>query len=180
MRRLVAFVAVLVAVAACEATQIELPAIGKAHQAAQDDAFALTIDSPRTTWAAGEPIQVAATLTYIGAAPAADVRGSGSGVVGFRIEQLDGPFDLGGAWTADCAQHQMTRGIATPVPFVKSGGWSGEDPMAAKFQAFFTDPELKLDPGTYTVSADLLAYIDDCVAGAEHKLTTSLTLTVTG
>ncbi len=132
-----------------------LPAIGSARNAVGDESFSLTIESPRTTWSTGEPIDISAELTYTGAAPSADVYGSGSGLVGFDIDQTDGPFDVASASTSDCALHTMTRGKTEDIAFVKSGGWTPDDPLAARLQAFFADPELHLAPGTYTITARL-------------------------
>jgi hypothetical protein len=165
-------------IAACAAAP-ELPALTGFEQRSSDDAFVLTLHGPRTAWAAGQPIELAATLTYVGPAPQASVVGSGSGLVSFSIEQIDGPFDLGGAGTADCQTRTMTRGQTEVVPYVKSGGWTGEDPMAARFKAFFADPTLKLDAGTYKVTATLEAYVGEC-GGALHSLSTEVVLNVAG
>lgn len=38
-------------------------------------------------------------------------------------------------------------------PFKKTGGWSGDDPKADYWKAYFSDPELRLPAGTYEIRA---------------------------
>lgn len=149
---LATFVLVLVflaAVAACTAAPGPLPV----EVTDSDAEFRLTIIAPRTIYRSDEPIEVRATLTYIGPAAVAEVAGSGSGVVGFRLEDLEGPLDQEPISTSDCVPHHFARGVALQVPFQKSGGWSADDANAAFWKAFFDDPVLRLPAGRWRITA---------------------------
>lgn len=115
--------------------------------------FRLTIKSPRTQWAAGEPIEVSSDLTYIGPSGEVIISGSGGGVVAFAMEHLDGPLDQDAGFDADCARHEYTTGVTQVVPFQKSGGYTNDDPNLAFWQRFFRDPLLRLPGGHWRLSA---------------------------
>ena len=146
-----------------------------------DGVFELLIRSPRQTWRADEPIEVEATLTYTGESEAVEVGGSGSGLVGFSLEQLDGPLDVEGAMTADCVPYEMVRGEPTNWPYKKSGGYSPSDPNDAPIKAFLQDPVFRLPAGAYVVRANfmgLLGAFDYEPDDELHELSVELPLTV--
>lgn len=133
-----------------------------------DAGFRLTISTARTVYRSDEPIEVGATLTYIGPEGVAQVTGSGSGVVHFRLEHLDGPLDMAPVITADCARHRFVRGVPQQVPFQKSGGWSADDPNAAFWKAYFDDPLFRLPSGRWRVIAQAAFVVPEC--GGEGQL----------
>jgi len=184
VRRPIALLATSIVVllaAACSAGQPSPSAAPLPTSASVSDAaFTLELGAPRTTWHADEPITVTATLTWLGPDASVEVFGSGEGVVSFDLEQTDGPLDVGAAVTADCGPHAMTRGQAATIPFVKSGGYTAEDPVASAKASYLSDPQLRLPAGSYVVRAVLDGWIGTCGAdGTEHRLSVDLPLTVT-
>ena len=148
-----------------------------------DGVFELLIRSPRQTWRADEPIEVEAMLTYTGESEAVKVGGSGSGLVGFSLEQLDGPLDVEGVMTADCVPYEMVRGEPTNWPYKKSGGYSPSDPNDAPIEAFLQDPVFRLPVGAYVVRANftgLLAAFDYEPDDELHELSVVFSLYVVG
>jgi hypothetical protein len=122
---------------------------------ARDEMFDLTIETAGTQAIADEPIDIATTLRYIGEDAHATVVSHGGGPVSFGVEQLDGPVDNGPEWDASAAPFTYDRGDVQDIPFQKSGGWDGDDPMAGFWRAWFADPELRLPPGRYRITAHL-------------------------
>ncbi len=80
----------------------------------RDAGFALSLRIGSDAVDAGAPLDVGATLTWEGAEPQASIWASGSGPVSFGIKQVDGDIALDAVQTADCAQHDFTRGVAGP------------------------------------------------------------------
>ena len=132
----------------------------------RDAGFVLALQLGSTVVDAGAPIDVAAQLTWEGAAPEGSVWSSGSGPVGFSIEHLDGDLDIGGAMTSDCVQHDYARLVPAAIPFQKSGGFSNEDVNAEYFRAYFADPVLRLPAGNWRVVAIASGFLQPCEFGA--------------
>jgi hypothetical protein len=129
--------------------------------------FALAMGVPADHFAVGQAIDVLTTLTWTGPAPKATIWGSGSGPVIFLFEDLTGRHRMpGGAMTADCAKHPFAQGVATSIPFHKSGGWIADDPDAAFFREFFADPLLRLPAGNWRITADVEGMLAECAANA--------------
>ncbi|HET7676304.1 MAG TPA: hypothetical protein VFK38_00465 [Candidatus Limnocylindrales bacterium] len=120
----------------------------------------IRIASPRVTWRMEEAIVVEASLVYLGQAPVV-ASGSGSGLVGFSVVQQGGPLRMEAGGTSDCVRYQLRPGPQA-VAFSKSGGFSGDDPNAAFYRAFFADPDLHLPPGRWRITAHV-----DLVLGQE-------------
>jgi hypothetical protein len=140
--------------------------------------FRLDFTAEQDRYRAGQPILADAVLTYLGDAPVA-VWGSGMGIVGFSLRQIDGPLDPGGAATTDCVRNEVSPERPMWVEFVKSGSFSGGDPNAALYEAYFTDHLLRLPPGRYEVTAGAGGSIgDDCGAGEPLSLETRVEITV--
>lgn len=124
-------------------------------------------------------IDVAATLTYLGPDATIVARGPGTGLVGFGVNSADPAIMIGPASTTDCAAWPFTRGVVD-YPFVKSGGYAEDDPLAPFYRAYFDTPELRLPAGTWTIGAGAGFYSgDDCgQAFPYHQLTASVTIVV--
>ncbi len=142
-----------------------------------DELFSLTIHADSGRYAAEEPIKIATTLRYIGDEPTT-VGSSGGGLVNFSVEQLDGPVDAFAGRDLDCARFEYRPGDVESVEFQKSGGYSNDDPMADFWRAFFADPELRLPPGEYriTASADYHHPGPDC--GRQQDVEASIVIIV--
>ena len=114
--------------------------------------FTLEISSPRDTWSAGEPIEVIATLTYLGASSDI-IYGPEPDPLSLGEREIGGTRDMPASLTYYGGSVQIG-----PEPLVveyrKSGGWSpGDDPNEAFYEQFFADPELRLPAGRWEVSA---------------------------
>ena len=129
------------------ATESPSPLVG--DETSADDLFELTITTPRTTWSADEPIEFSATLTYIGEEPAVTVIGAGSGIVGFGVEQLDGPVDTGppSRETVCGLPEGFAQGDVQAVSFRKSGSWDPQEPPASSGPTGSTTRSCACPPG---------------------------------
>jgi hypothetical protein len=144
---------------------------------ARDGNFRLILQSSDDHYAAGAPIDLATELSYQGLQPRLMLGGSGSGLVVVSLLQLDGPLDIGGGSDDMCAQYAIAPGSPLTQRYVKSGGWSGEDPHAAFYKAFFADPVLRLPRGTWRVVANAWFTVGDC-SMASHQLNATFDLRV--
>lgn len=147
------------------------------ERTARDGVFILAMGVASDVWRAGVPVDLRTQLTYVGPDALAEVTGSGSGLVGFGLEQLDGPLDLGGGRTADCRAYEIARGAPMPIEYTKSGGWSEDDPNAVLLHQFVGDPLLRLPAGTFVLTARFEGYLGGC-GGEAHELTVEIPLTI--
>ena len=146
----------------------------------QEGPIQLTLTSPHRQYGAGEPIEVIARLGYWGDRPSVTTYGSSSfGPVAFWLRQLEGDVLLGPGGTADCLEQVMLRqNEPIELPFSKSGlGLSDAD--GEFWQAWRSDPVLRLPAGTWEISAMTeFSFAMDCsVAGP--TLRPSITIVVT-
>lgn len=147
---------------------------------ATSGAFTLTLTAPRTTWSANEPIQVSATLAYAGEQASIGLTGSGSGLVAFGVKELTGRLEIEGVQTADCRPYTLERATPLTVKFIKSGGFSEEDPDRDWKRQFIEDPLLRLPAGRWRVDAYSNFFEGTCAHDAPmHEIHVSLDLTVT-
>lgn len=147
-----------------------------ARAEATDGPFRLVLELAGDTWQAGEPIDGHARLELL-EGPAVDLFGSGGGVLGFEVREVDGRREMGGAWTADCVAHRLAPGAPLQSGLAKSGGYSGDDPEAAFYRAFYADPLFRLPAGRWEVTAVVSAALDDC-GGRPVALRAPITITV--
>ena len=146
---------------------------------AHDGDYTLVITSPGATWAAADPIELEATLTYYGSQPEATLTGSGSGVLLFTVEELDGDRPMDAAWHDDCRTYTIGPHDPIASTYRKSGGFTDEDPNAAFYRAYFRDPVFRLPPGAWKITA--LARFRtgaECGGGRAVMLEAPLTITV--
>ena len=142
--------------------------------------FRLELVVQQERYRAGQPIVADMTLTYLGDEPSLSLWGSGLGVLGSRLRQIDGSIEHGWATTTDCRPHPIAPGEPMHRPFVKSGGHSADDPDAEFYEAYFTDPLLRLPPGRWEITAvtGFQAGGDDCGDGPWVGLEVSVEITV--
>lgn len=145
-----------------------------------DGAFRLTVEVGQERYRAGQPIEVIATLTYLGPDPSTEARGPGTGLIGFGVESDDPAVRIGPAFTTDCAPWQFTRDEVVDYPFVKSGGFGEGEPLAPFYRSYFDTPELRLPAGTWRIFVGGSFYSGtDCgEAFPYHELTAPVTVTV--
>ena len=179
-RRVVVAFAVA-AVVACgspppSGSSLNAPVVAKAR----DAQFEVLITADRERYAPGQPINIATRLTYGGPQPQIGITHGGAGPILVSLEQLDGPFDPGGGSDASCGGSVLNLGVPVDTAYQKSGGWSGEDPMAGQYRAFFADPLVRLPVGTYRFTAVADFYEGECGGGgAQHDIKASVTIAVT-
>ena len=153
LRRLLA-IGVIGVVAACTgpgAPSVYLPSASPPSMVQAGD-FTLEISSPRDRWPAGEPIKVRATLTYRGSG-ATTIWGAGAGLIAFGVREIGGTREMAAFLTNDAEPHQIG-----PEPLVveyrKSAGWDPrDDPNAAFYESFLSDPAFRLPAGRWEVTA---------------------------
>ncbi len=153
---------------------------GEGLQAEQSDGdFRLVISTPEATWSEGEAIDVGAFLTYRGGPAEVTLSGSGSGVVGFAVEEVNGDKEMGAAWHDDCKTYKISQRDPITSPYRKSGGWAAEDPNAAFYQEFFAEPAFRLPHGRWKVTAVANFHVGArCPLDRKVDLRASLTITV--
>ena len=139
-----------------------------------DGVFRLEIAAESPVVPAGDPINIATWLTYVG--PRAVVEfGHADPAVGFSIRQLDGPEQMSGVGSDVCLITRQARGDRVAVPFVKGGQIRG-----IFDEAWFRDPQLHLPAGRWEVLASLEVDIPPCDGGGTtHRLHAGVTVTVT-
>jgi hypothetical protein len=69
-------------------------------------------------------------------------------------------------------------GLPLSIPFIKNGGYSGDDPNAGYWKAFFDDPVLRLPAGRWRLSANFQGMTSDRCEGAMHRLQAAVTFDV--
>lgn len=144
---------------------------------AQDAEFSLSLHADKATYRTTDPIVVSADLAFLGLAPDIAVFGD-TGLVAFAVKQLDGNLEMGPASDLMCAQQKIGRLTPLHVPFQKSGGFSGEDPDAPFWRAYFADPVLHLPAGTWQISAVANMSEGAGCTPPDHDLTASVTIQV--
>ena len=143
---------------------------------ASDDRFLLTIETDATQVTTGDSIDITTMWAHKGAEPI-DIATSLAGPVTFVVEQLDGPFDPGGASDDACRIATVDARTVESVPFQKSGGYDASDPMAPFWLAFFNDADLVLPAGRYRIFAMVDYDVDTCSV-EEHVLTAEVLIEV--
>lgn len=146
---------------------------------AEDDTFRLEIRVDGSEFVAdGPPVQVDTWLAYVGHEQRLTVSHAAGGIVAFGIRQLDGPFDPGGPARRMSRQvDEWTIGEVRQVPWSKSGGFSADDPLADRYTAWFDDPMIHLEPGTYQITAQAEYALAD--EAATRRLEASVIVEVT-
>jgi hypothetical protein len=142
-----------------------------------DPLLAVRIRAEPAVYRSGQPIHITAWLTYTGPKAEEKLVGSGSGLVLFSWEQLDGRLRQEAVATADCVPYSIKRAEALVVPFAKTGAYQGDDPDVGFWQQYFADPVLRLPVGRYWIHAVPHLTIGEC-GGPEHRLDAAVEITV--
>lgn len=144
----------------------------------KDEYFEMKLQIAQTTYKAGEPINLSATLTYVGEEKSYTVWGSSSAQVVFTL--TDGKnFNMDGASTSDLVPTEFKQGEKVSYPFVKSGGFSSNEPDADFWKSFYAEKELKLPAGTYLVTASCNFSLTQEVLESSYDASVYTTITVT-
>jgi hypothetical protein len=114
--------------------------------------FRLEFELPKTSFAAGEPIDGVARLRYAGPG-SIGVAGPAGGLINFSLIEIDGPRDVGSAQDAACASYTLDAASPLTTELRKSGGYSADDPNQDFAEAFLNDPVYRLPAGTWELEA---------------------------
>ncbi len=121
---------------------------------ARDGDFALTLRADKRNYAPNERINVVGTLTYFGPQDHVEIRTDDSGPIMFGIQEpVYGGIEVGTGSRLMCKPTTLARTVPYVEPFKKGGSFDGENPDAAKFEAFFKDKDLRLPEGTWHLYA---------------------------
>jgi hypothetical protein len=144
-------------------------------QTATDGTFQVTLSIPPGPHHAADALDVVATLTYQGPGSSITVDGDDEGLVWFSFKQLDGSRAMGGPLSRLICGSPTTllRGSATTIRPAKSVAYAADDPNAAFYEQWASDPEIHLSAGRWQIVAT--AQIWDgptCIgAKADHVIT---------
>ncbi len=133
-------------------------------------AFRLSFDLPKTTWTSSESITGISRLEYLGSGPSA-MSGSIGGPLGFELNELNGSRHLGVVYDDACSIKSIGKGFALTASLRKDGGYDADLPSASFYASFFADPQYRLPPGDWelTAWADFETDPQGC-SGPEYKL----------
>ena len=143
---------------------------------AAEGPFELEIRSVKSQYTAGEPIDIAATLTYHGPEASVTIDHGHLSPVGFGIVEPVNGIQLSPAWRTSCETTILARDVGLTRAFAKSGASSGSDPS---FLAFMQDPVLRLPAGTWHVYADA-SFSEGGCGSQTHNIRAEITINVTG
>jgi len=142
-----------------------------------DSVLELRIYTDKDEYIAGETVDCYAILEYVGGADSITIHSSDP-LVYFTIK--------GSVFKGDYAVNDvlitttLIKGEPVRYDFVKSGGYSKNDPNAAFWESWFSDPEVRLPSGEFTISATVSGYFDGSdMTGKPYTLTASKTIVVT-
>ena len=129
--------------------------------------------------ASGEVIEVVATLEHD--APAdLELSGSSTGFVFFSVTRFeDGVTSGDPVMSSDCVRHVLPADERTIVALEKAGGFDPDNPEDDFKEAYFSDPELRLPPGTWRIDVTTAATIGLDCGGEPLDLALELIVTVT-
>ncbi|WP_135555726.1 hypothetical protein [Paenibacillus cymbidii] len=139
--------------------------------------FKLEVFSDKTVYRADEPIRLKAELVYEGAADEITIW-HGLPYVTISIVQQDGDFKAEGTIATLLTSTKLKKDAVVEIPYVKSGGYSNNDRNAQEMRRFFADPDVKLQPGVYKVTAETQFSLDSKVIGSEVKMAPFLIIKV--
>jgi hypothetical protein len=139
--------------------------------------FQLVFELPKDTWRADEAIDGLATLSLL-EGTGMDIGGSGGGLLGFGIDEVNGSRHMGPAWRLDCHTYRLIRDHPMTSPINKSGGFSADEPNANFYRAFFADPVVHLPPGDWRITAVAHFVEGTACGGASRELRASILIHV--
>ncbi|HET7180714.1 MAG TPA: hypothetical protein VFI15_00620 [Candidatus Limnocylindrales bacterium] len=120
----------------------------------RDGDFALTLRTDKRRYAVDEPIDAVGSLTYFGSRPSVTIHTDNNGPIMFGIrEKVFGGITVGTMSDLMCGETTLTRAVPLIDSFHKGGSFDGENPDAAKFQAWILAKDLRLPEGTWHLYA---------------------------
>jgi hypothetical protein len=118
----------------------------------RDGDFELVLHAGKSHYRTDEPIDVTASLAYLGTEPSVEITTDG-GPLSFAIfEKVFGAIRVGGVSLLTCDRTTLEQDRPLVEDFQKSGGFSNDHPDAKMFRDWMQDPELLLPEGTWHLS----------------------------
>jgi hypothetical protein len=137
-----------------------------------NDNFIMTLNSNRRAYSTTDIIRIWGTLEYVGESDTIEIW-SGCPFMQFSIaggDELDfGSVLIGGQFDVFVTS-VLEKGRVYHFDYQKSGGWSGDDPNSAYWENFFSEKDLMLPVGVYTVTMVGIFSYNDRVFGCESGL----------
>jgi hypothetical protein len=142
-----------------------------------DSVLELRIYTDKDEYTAGEAVACYATLEYVGGAENVTIH-SADPLVYFTIKGsvFKGEYTVNNDLTTTTT---LTKGEPLRFEFAKSGGYSQDDVNATFWESWFSDPEVRLPSGSFTISATVSGYFDGSdMSGKPYTLTASKEIVV--
>jgi hypothetical protein len=159
---------IALAVAACSSAS-------PTTQTATDGTFVVRVSVPPGTHHASDAVGVVAILTYEGPQPSITVDSGDEGFVWFSFKQLDGSREMGGPLSRlICSPSTtMVRGSSATFRPAKSVVYGADDPNAAFYSRWASDPEVHLPAGRWQIVATAQIWDGETCIGAkpDHVIT---------
>ena len=127
--------------------------------------FQLTIRATKARYAPDEPIEISASLTYLGGDESVQLWHGGGSPMAFGIREPVNGLTLSPSWRLSCTPTELVRKGSIEQAFTKSGGFDGTDPHAVEWRAFFDEPRLFLPEGTWHPYVQATFSVGGCGAG---------------
>jgi hypothetical protein len=152
---------------------------GALHSETASGPFVLTLDLPKSTWAAGEQITGQASLVLT-QGDAVDLGGSSGGVIAFSYSEIGGlERHMDGGFTADCRVHRLNANAPFTTGLQRAGGYSPGEPNADFYREFITAPYVALPAGTWDITALTIFSEGAGCSGTHYDLKTTVRIAVT-
>lgn len=153
------------------------PGTGDAWARNNDGKFEIKIYTDKQDNKQGEPVICYATAEYVGDSGSITIY-SGDPLVGFGLK--DGKYFDGDYCVNDVLiTTQFKKGEPVKYGFVKSGGWSSDDPNAEFYNQFYSEKQLILPPGDYTITAAINGFFnEDDYEGSKYSLSAMVNIRV--
>ena len=174
-RRVLLAVTLCLALVGCGTTPPDaaIPARAEATQGS----YQLQFELSKATWRTTEAIEGTATLSFSGTG-SVTIWSSGSGPLNFGYVEVGGTRRMGPAWTADCVERQLSPTQPIISGLGKSGGFNGEDPNSSFYRSFFTDKDVHLSAGDWTITA-IAEFMEGTCGGPRDTLQAAVQVHVT-
>ena len=137
--------------------------------------FVLTFSSAKAQYATGEPVELSASLTYVGPKPLVRIHHAHLTPLGFGFTEPINGYQLSPGWRMSCEAEDLLQGLPLVRGFRKSGGNSDDPPG---FMRFMNDPNLTLPAGRWHPYAVASFGVDDCGSSESYDIRADLTIDV--
>lgn len=138
--------------------------------------FVLKLLADKASYTTDEAIQIRATLEYVGEKDTVTIW---HGIPYISFSLTDGAdFNVDGIIMTVLTSTELNKGEVYEFDYVKSGGFSADDPNAEFWEKFYREEDLRLPAGTYTVSVRGAFSLSEDVANDDSGLSCQLQIEV--